>query len=42
MFAEFTHNYTPIAGNVYLSALVAAIPIAVILIMLGVLRTKAH
>ncbi|HKH78026.1 MAG TPA: lactate permease LctP family transporter [Rubrobacteraceae bacterium] len=42
MFAEFTHNYTPIAGNVYLSAIVAAIPIAVILIMLGVLRTKAH
>jgi lactate permease len=42
MFSEFTHNYTPIAGNVYLSAVVAAIPIAVILIMLGVLRTKAH
>jgi lactate permease len=42
MFSEFTHNYTPIAGNVYLSAIVAAIPIAVILIMLGVLRTKAH
>src|SRR3712207_4953751 len=42
MFEQFTHNYTPIAGNVYLSAVVAAIPIAVILIMLGVLRTKAH
>jgi L-lactate permease len=42
MFEQFTHNYTPIAGNVYLSAIVAAIPIAVILIMLGVLRTKAH
>ena len=41
MFDQFTQNYTPI-GNVYVSALIAAIPIAVILIMLGVLRTKAH
>ena len=41
MFDQFTQNYTPL-GNVYVSALIAAIPIAVILIMLGVLRTKAH
>ena len=41
MFSQFTQNYTPI-GNVYVSALIAAIPIAIILIMLGVLRTKAH
>ena len=41
MFDQFTQNYTPI-GNVYVSALIAAIPIVVILVMLGVLRTKAH
>ncbi|QIN77923.1 L-lactate permease [Rubrobacter marinus] len=41
MFQQFTHDYTPI-GNVLVSALLAAIPIAVILVMLGVLRTKAH
>ncbi len=41
MFDQFTHDYTPV-GNVLVSALIAAIPIAVILVMLGVLRTKAH
>ena len=41
MFQQFTHDYTPI-GNVLVSALIAAIPIAVILVMLGVLRSKAH
>ena len=41
MFQQFTHDYTPV-GNVLVSALIAAIPIAVILVMLGVLRTKAH
>ncbi len=41
MFDQFTHDYTPV-GNVLVSALIAAIPIAIILVMLGVLRTKAH
>lgn len=41
MFAEFTQNYAPL-GNVYVSALLAAIPVAVLLVMLGVLRTAAH
>ncbi len=41
MFESFTQNYTPI-GNVYVSALFAAIPIVIILVMLGVLRTAAH
>jgi L-lactate permease len=41
MFEQFTQNYEPL-GNVYVSALVAAIPIIVILTMLGVLRAKAH
>jgi len=42
VFSEFTHNYSPIAGNVYVSAIFAAIPIIIILVMLGGLRTKAH
>jgi L-lactate transport len=42
VFSEFTHNYSPIAGNVYVSAIFAAIPIVIILVMLGGLRTKAH
>ncbi len=41
MFEQFTQNYTPL-GNVYVSAIFAAIPVVLILIMLGVLRTKAH
>ncbi len=41
MFDQFTQNYAPL-GNVYVSAIIAAIPIAIILVMLGVLRTKAH
>ncbi|HLL40814.1 MAG TPA: lactate permease LctP family transporter [Rubrobacteraceae bacterium] len=41
MFESFTQNYTPV-GNVYVSALIASIPIVVILVMLGVLRAKAH
>ncbi len=32
------HNYEPIAGSLGLSALVAAIPIVVLFVMLGVLR----
>jgi len=35
------HNYTPLAGNLGLSALVAAIPIFVLVLLLGVLRKPA-
>jgi lactate permease len=35
------HNYQPVAGNLAASALVAAIPIAVLFLMLGVLRKPA-
>ena len=35
------HNYTPIAGNLPLSALVAAIPVFALLVLLGVLRKPA-
>src|SRR5262245_16716507 len=35
------HNYEPIAGSLGVSALVAAIPIAVLFVMLGVLRKAA-
>jgi lactate permease len=35
------HNYEPIAGSLGLSALVAAIPIVVLFVMLGVLRKAA-
>ena len=35
------HNYTPVNGSLGLSALVAALPIVVILFMLGVLRKPA-
>lgn len=35
------HNYEPIAGSLGLSALVAAIPIVVLFVMLGVLRKPA-
>ena len=37
----FEQVYAPL-GNVYVSAIFAAIPIAVLLVMLGVLRTAAH
>lgn len=37
----FEQVYAPL-GNIYLSALFAAIPIIVLLLMLGVLRTAAH
>lgn len=37
--ASFTQHYTPVADNVLLSALVAALPIVV---LLGLLRVKAH
>src|SRR5436190_17085963 len=35
------HNYTPVAGNLYASALVAAIPVYVLFLMLGILRKPA-
>jgi lactate permease len=35
------HNYEPVAGSLGLSALVAAIPIVVLFVMLGVLRKPA-
>src|SRR5579859_3040288 len=35
------HNYTPVGGNLWLSALVAAVPVFVLLILLGVLRKPA-
>src|SRR5258708_20879996 len=34
-------NYTPVAGSLGLSALVAAVPVFVLLILLGVLRKPA-
>src|SRR5215203_3557649 len=40
--ASFTQHYTPVADNVLLSALVAALPIVVLLGLLGLLRVKAH
>ena len=41
MFSEFVQNYAPI-GNTFVSAVFAALPIFVLLIMLGILRTAAH
>src|SRR5215207_8989641 len=40
--ASYTQHYTPVADNVILSALVAALPIIVLLGLLGLLRVKAH
>ncbi len=49
MFETFTQNYTPLGneyisalGNEYVSAIFAAIPVLVLLLMLGVFRTAAH
>jgi lactate permease len=35
------HNYTPVAGSLYASALVAALPVFVLFLMLGILRKPA-
>ncbi len=35
------HNYTPVGGSLWLSALVAAVPVFVLLVLLGVLRKAA-
>lgn len=40
--AIWTQNYTPIGDSVWLSALVALVPIIFFLVTLGVLRWKAH
>jgi hypothetical protein len=40
--ASYTQHYTPVADNVILSAVVAALPIIVLLGLLGLLRVKAH
>jgi hypothetical protein len=40
--ATYTQHYTPVADSVILSALVAALPIIVLLGLLGLLRVKAH
>src|SRR5215216_5961031 len=40
--ASFTQHYTPVADNILLSALVAALPIVVLLGLLGLFRVKAH
>jgi L-lactate transport len=37
----WTHNYTPLAGSLTLSALVAAVPIFTLVVMLGILRKPA-
>src|SRR5579863_2461905 len=37
----WTHNYTPLSGSLGLSALVAAVPIFVLVVMLGILRKPA-
>jgi lactate permease len=39
---SFTQHYTPVGDNVLLSAVVAALPIVVLLGLLGLLRVKAH
>lgn len=38
----FTQQLAPLAGSLALSALVAALPLATVLVLLGVLRMKAH
>src|ERR1700722_13167797 len=40
-FAMWQHNYTPIHGSLLLSSLVAALPIFVLLFLLGIRRTPA-
>jgi lactate permease len=39
---SYTQSYTPILDNVFVSALVAALPIVVLLGLLGILEVKAH
>ena len=37
----WTHNYTPLSGSLGLSALVAAVPIFMLVVLLGILRKPA-
>ena len=39
---SYIQHYTPVADNILLSALVAALPIVVLLRLLGLFRVKAH
>jgi Na+/H+-dicarboxylate symporter len=41
MWEQFTQTYTPL-GNVYVPAIFAVIPIVVLSLMLGILRTAAN
>ena len=38
----WVQTYTPVGGSLAMSALVAAIPLAVIFVCLAILRMKAH
>jgi lactate permease len=38
----YVQHYTPVAGNIALSALVAALPVIVLLGLLGIFKVKAH
>ena len=40
--ASYTQHYTPVADNLSLSALVAALPVIVLLGLLGLLQVRAH
>jgi lactate permease len=42
MLAVWTQRYEPVANNLALSALVAALPVIVLLGLLGMVRIKAH
>jgi lactate permease len=42
VLAVWTQRYTPVANNLALSALVAALPVVVLLGLLGLLRVRAH
>ena len=41
MFPMWPHNYTPVGGSLVLSALVASVPVFVLLFLLGALRKPA-
>ena len=42
IFAVWNQRYGPVANNLALSALVAALPVIVLLGLLGLLRIRAH
>ncbi len=41
-FMTWTQNYTPVGGNLFLSALLAALPVIILLGTLGIFHLKAH